>query len=408
MNKRIIILLVLTIFLGTIAACALFFMSSGCGSDSGFTTGERTITSNSTERVYYLKLPENYNSNTAYPLIFGFHGMGGDYKSFTEETYYDLQSAVGDEAILVFPNALPDANDVTKWDNDDLDFFDDLYAELEANLCFDTRKVFAVGHSNGAGFTHELGCQKGDTLRGIAPVAGALSSDYSECIGQVAVIQIHGGNDTTTPPGMIKPTRDYWIAINSCQKEETSAGVDTSCDAYGGCDTNFPVQYCEHSGGHEWPAFASEGIWDFFSNLPEVAPSDEKGTGDVENLGEGVINFKINYPSDFVGEPEILALSLRPPGVTPPFYTAPSYILNSNIPPGEYQFGKITEYNNIEINMSGVDYADYTLSVTVYVVGSSYPIPTTGVDYTGLQSITINSDTITVDTPIELDFVDSF
>lgn len=407
MNKSKIIILVLILLLGTIAACALFFMSSGCGSSSGFTTGERTITSNSKERVYYLELPKDYNSNTAYPLVFGFHGMTGDYTSFTEGSY-DLQSAVGDEAILVFPNALPDASNVTKWNAADLDFFDDLYEELEANLCFDKRKVFAVGHSNGAGFTHELGCQKGDTLRGIAPVAGALSSDYSECVGQVAVIQIHGGNDTTTPPGMIKPSRDYWIAINSCKKDEPSVGVDTSCEAYASCDTNFPVQYCEHSGGHEWPAFASEGIWDFFSNLPEVAPSDEKGTGDVENLGKGTANFKINYPSDFVGEPEILALALYPYDSTPPLYVAPSYILSSNVPLGVINFGEITEYTDVEIRMSGVDYGNYSISVVIYVVGGGFPIPTTGVDYQGMQNVTINSDTITVDTPFELDLVDSF
>ena len=79
-----------------------------------------------------------------------------------------------------------------------------------------------------------------------------------------------------------------------------------------------------------------------------------------------------------------------------------------NIPPGEYQFGEVAEYNNVEITMSGVDYGNYTITVVVYVVGSGYPIPTTGVDYQGLQNITINSDTITVDTPFELDFVDSF
>jgi poly(3-hydroxybutyrate) depolymerase len=362
--------------------------------------------SNGVERVYYLKLPEDYDSNTAYPLVFGFHGLTSDYTSFTEG--YNLQSAVGEEAILVYPNALPDDNDVTKWDNSDLDFFDDLYAELEANLCFDIRKVFAVGHSNGAGFTQTLGCKRGDVLRAIGPVAGSLAADYSECIGQVAVIQIHGGNDTVTPPGMIKPTRDYWVAINSCNKEETEEGVNLFCDAYGGCDTGFLVQYCEHSGGHEWPDFAGDAIWNFFKQLPPLEPTDETGTGDIENLGKGLINFEILYPSDFVGMPEILALSLRPPDATPPFFTAPSYVLSSNVPPGDYKFGEVTEYNNIAINLSGVDYDDYTLTVTVYVVGSSYPIPTTGLDYSGLQRITINSDTISVETPFELEFVESF
>ena len=409
MKNNKVMLSILIFSLSVLAAClALFFRSAGCGSDSGFTTGERTITSNGTERVYYLELPKDYNSNTTYSLVFGFHGMGGDYTSFTEGSSYNLQSAMGEEAILVYPNALPDDSDVTKWDDFDLDFFDDLLAEIKANLCFDTRKVFALGHSAGAGFTHELGCQRGNELRAIAPVAGGLSSDYSECIGQVAVIQIHGGNDTITPPGMIKPTRDYWIAINSCKKEETSEGVDSSCDAYGGCDTDFPVQYCEHNGGHEWPTFASDAIWNFFKNLPESAPSDEPGDGNVENLGAGIANFKIHYPSDFEGEPEILSLALYPYDTTPPIYVAPSYALNFNFSPGEYQFGEVTEYNNVEINMSGVDYGDYTIIVVVYVVGSSYPIPTTGVDYQGLQNITINSDTITVDTPFELEFVESF
>ncbi len=404
-----VVLCILVLFIIAIVAClALFFRSSGCGSGSGFTTGERTVTSNGTERVYYLELPKDYNSNTTYSLVFGFHGLGGDYTSFTEGSSYNLQSAMGEEAILVYPNALPDDNDVTKWDDSDLDFFDDLLAELKANLCFDTRKVFALGHSAGGGFTHELGCQRGDKLRAIAPVAGGLSSDYSECIGQVAVIQIHGGNDTVTPPGMIKPTRDYWMAINGCKKEETSEGVDSSCDAYGDCDTDFPVQYCEHSGGHEWPDFASDAIWYFFENLPETAPSDEPGDGDVENLGAGTANFKINYPSNFEGVPEKLALSLYPYGTTPPVYVAPSYILSSDVPLGEIVFGEITEYNNVKIIMSGVDYGDYSFTVVVYVEGSGYPIPTTGVDYQGFQDITIESDTITVDTPFELDFVDSF
>ena len=409
MKKGKIILLVLIISLCAFISClALFFRSSGCGSGSGFTTGERTIISNGAERVYYLKLPKNYDSNTAYPLVFGFHGLSLDYTSFIDETYYNIHSAVGEKAILVYPNALPDDNGVTKWDNFDLDFFDDLYVELEANICFDIRKVFAVGLSNGGGFTHELGCQRGNKLRAIGPVAGGLSSDYSECIGQVAVIQIHGSNDTVMPLGMIKPTRDYWIAINSCKKEETSEGADSTCDAYGGCDTDFPVQYCEHSGGHEWPNFVGDAIWNFFKNLPETAPSNETGDGDVENLGEGVINFKIDYPSDFEGTPDKLALAIYPYDTTPPIYVAPSYILSYDVPLGKINFGEITEYNNVEINMSGVDYGDYTISVVVYVVGSSYPIPTTGVDYQGLQNIKINSDTITVAAPFELEFVDSF
>ena len=207
-SKRILWTPILS--LGVFASClALFFRSSGCGSGSGFATGVRTIVSNDIERVYYLKLPENYNVNTSYPLIFAFHGLGGDYTRWTDkwkEEYYNLQDVVGEEAILVFPNALLKNNE-PQWDYDtDLGFFDDLYAELEANLCFDKRKVFAVGHSNGAGMTHTLGCQRGNILRAIGPVAGR-PENFEDCVGQVAVIMVHGSNDIIMPVGSTAPSR---------------------------------------------------------------------------------------------------------------------------------------------------------------------------------------------------------
>ena len=403
-HSKIVLLILILALVALVACLALFFRSSGCGTNSGFTTGVKTIMSNGVERVYYLKLPEQYNSLIPYPLIFGFHGAGGSYKSFTEG-YYDFQSVVGEEAILVYPNGLSNEAGLTQWDHEnDLTFFDDLYQELDANLCFDTSSVFAVGHSAGAGFVHTLGCKRGDVLRAIAPVAGALL-DHENCIGQVAVIQIQGKNDTYVPLGLIKPGRDYWIAINSCTKEETHEGIDPTCIAYGGCDFEFPVEYCEHEGGHEWPDFASDAIWTFFKSLPPSAPSDETGNGDVEDLGKGVISFKIHYPSDFVGTPEKMALALYPYDTTPPISTAPSFILNADVPLGDYKFGEVIEYPNVEIDVLGLDYGDYTLTVLIYVEGSSYPMPTNGKDYQGLQNCTINSNTIVVETPFELELV---
>jgi len=104
-NKKAV-LCALVFFIIAITSCsALFFKSSGCGAGSTFTTGEHKIISNGIERVFYLKLPENYNSNTSYPLIFGFHGFTSDYTVFTEGDI-DLQKVVGDEAILVYPMRL--------------------------------------------------------------------------------------------------------------------------------------------------------------------------------------------------------------------------------------------------------------------------------------------------------------
>jgi len=386
------------------ACLALFFRSSGCESDSGFTTGERTMLSDGIERVYYVRLPENYNSSdTSYPLIFAFHGLTGDYTNWTEG-YYDLQDVVGDEAILVYPNALV-TNDKTQWHYQrDVLFFDDLHTELEENLCFDKRKVFAVGHSNGAGMTHALGCQRGSILRAIAPVAGSLL-DYESCGGQVSVIMTHGSNDTIMPVGQTASSREYWIAINSCNKGEPEEGMDPMCDAYSGCDFHFPVQYCEHSEGHDWPVFASEAIWNFFTHLPPAVPSDKPSDVDIENLGKGTISFKVLYPADFVGTPDLVALALYPYDSTQPFGGSPLSILDLEIPPGEYTFGEVTEYEDVEIDLLGVEYGDYALTVIVFVEGSSHPMPGDGIDYMGVQNFTLDSDTLEVITPFELELV---
>jgi len=413
MNKNNVLLFFLLLCVTAGITCSQVpdeadFGSTGCASGGDMSTGVYFITSQDVERVYYLKLPAGYDSTTPYPLIFAFHGAGGNYTAFTENTVYDLHAVVGEEAILVYPNAYSHTSDFPRWDyNEDLVFFDDLYNELALNLCFDTRKVFAVGHSDGAGFANALGCRRGDVLRAIAPVAGGLL-EYSDCIGQVAVIQVQGANDVYVPPGMVKPGRDYWIAINSCSKETTTPGSYPACEEYGGCDTDFPVQYCEHDGGHEWPGFAGAAIKNFFSRLPDAEPSRQGGTGNADGYAQGEISFKIQYPADFVGTPYKLALSLYPYDTTQPLYVAPSYILNPDVPLGEYRPGEISEYNNIAINLLGVDYGDYALSVVVYVDGSNYPIPTTGTDYTGLQNITLDDTVIVVEQPFELEFVDSF
>ena len=406
MGTKKVMLCALVFFFIAVAACsALFFKSSGCGSGSSYTTGRQTIISDDIERVFYLKLPENYNADTSYPLIFAFHGFTSDYTAFSEG-YYDLQDVVGEEAILVYPNALLKDNE-TQWDyENDLIFFDDLYAELEANLCFDKRRVFAVGHSNGAGMTHTLGCKRGDMLRAIAPVAGSFA-DYEDCKGQVAVIMIHGTNDDIMPVEGIKPTRDYWIEINNCSSDasETREGVDPACESYGGCDPKYYVQYCEHSEGHDWPDYAGDAIRNFFTDLPLAKPSSKTGTGDILEGVKGEISFKVLYPSDFVGTPGKLAVSLYPPGSTQPFAGSPDHILNMDVPLGDFEFGEVTEYNRVSINMWGVDYGDYVLSVNIYLEGGNYPIPISGKDYVGLQDITIDSNTIVVETPLELEFV---
>jgi len=413
-NKAILVLLIS--FLIFISACALsLFRSSGCGSDKGFVTGVQTIVSNGVEREYYLKLPENYVFMKSYPLIFAFHGFTGDYTYFTEG-YYDLQEVVGNEAILVYPNAL-EINGKTQWDlESDLIFFDDLYSELETNLCFDKRKVFATGHSNGAVFTNTLGCRRGDVLRAIGPVSGIFLENYSDkaCTGQVASITMHGDNDITIPLNSALAGRDYWMAINSCSSriakvscgsEISETGVDPSCIAYADCDPEYTVQFCEYSGDHGWPDFGGEAVWAFFDNLPSAVPSSTPGTG-VPPPISGFASIKIEYPVNFVGVPYMISLGLYPSGTSLPLSGSPDRMLTlQGVPAGEYIPGEVKEYNHVSVNLSGVEHGDYAMVVLVYIEGGDYPVPIFGKDYIGLQEITVDSSMLDVETPFELELM---
>jgi predicted esterase len=399
------------------------FSSSGCKSGGKPASGLITIAnnpdssmllSNGSERTYYLRLPENYDSKNPYPLVIAFHGTGGSHESFLKDEYYNLQGAVGNEAILVYPNALASGSGVNQWNYAiDIDFFDDVIEDLESSVCYDTRQVFAVGHSSGAGITHELGCLRGNVLRGIAPVAGSLVSN--DCAKEVAVMQIHGINDTTVPISTGEQTRDFWVGYNSCNCDETINTEYSDCIQYPDCDPDYPVYWCPHEyedpSGHAWPPFAGEAIWDFFKTLPLVDPSLAAPTksGECTTKETTMMQFSIHFPDDFGTPAGFMAMVLYPPGTEQPLLTQPPYILNFEAELVEYGSGEVFSYS-IEGNITGVPRpGEYTFSIIVYMDGGNYPIPTSGLDYVGLTEIHIDTDgQIIIDDPIELELLRSF
>jgi poly(3-hydroxybutyrate) depolymerase len=135
-----------------------------------------------------------------------------------------------------------------------------MYAHLTDKLCVDEDRVFATGHSFGGYFSNVLGCYRSDILSGIAPVAGGLGF-WGSCDEQLAVWITHGNSDPTVPFSEGTGSRDHWVDHNDCSDTTTSFSDD--CVAYEGCAQD--VHWCEHDGGHDWPSFAGEAIWEFFA-----------------------------------------------------------------------------------------------------------------------------------------------
>jgi poly(3-hydroxybutyrate) depolymerase len=247
-------------------------MASGCGL-SGATTGVQNLTIQiaAQERSYVLFVPATYNANSALPLVFAWHGLGGS--GTLARQYFGVERASANSAIFVYPTGLADSSGKAAWtltkDGVDVQLFDALRADVAAKYCVDLARVYSTGHSYGAMMTNALGCYRSNVLRGIAPVAGMPPFGRPTCTGAVAAWISHGDNDATvdfTTGGVA--SRDLWIGLNGCSTTiAPEATAPSPCVAYQGCSSGHPVNWCVHQDDHNWPSFAGAGIWAFFNSL---------------------------------------------------------------------------------------------------------------------------------------------
>jgi poly(3-hydroxybutyrate) depolymerase len=225
-------------------------------------------------RKYYTYLPNNYDPDKKYPLIFYGAGCGAKMA--------ENQPAMGvfnDEAILVFLLQVDDcfqAGSNGTADSPDIAYFDTALTEIESNYCVDEDRVFASGYSSGGWLSITLSCSHGDKLRGIAIAAGGQQPVLPTCTGPVAALFFVSSGDDTNPIGGATGSgvaRDRLLATNGCSMNLDPNPWDARwpyCKKYTGCDQN-PIVWCDHGGGHsngQAEKVASDGWWKFFTELP--------------------------------------------------------------------------------------------------------------------------------------------
>ena len=243
--------------------CGSANITSPCGK-SGTTC---SIDVGGTARTYYVQLPTGYSASKPYPVVFQFHWMGGTAEQAL--TMYRISTGMPD-AIYVTPQGLT-ANGNTGWANtngQDIAFTKALVADVEGKYCVDTSRIFSVGFSYGGMMSFAVGCEMSNVFRAIAPMSGALYSDFN-CKGTgpaVAMWGSHGLSDTTVPIADGRAARDKILQQNHCGT--ATVPIDPSpCVSYQGCDAGFPVTWCEFDGGHAMPSFGSNAITAFFKQF---------------------------------------------------------------------------------------------------------------------------------------------
>ncbi len=276
----------------------LFFMLSilfSCSKDDYSNANTEALSHDNVIREYILHVPTAYDSATAVPLMFNFHGYGGT--AAVHQNTADMRSLADTENfILVYPqgtlldgaphwNAGLDTPE-NKSDSDDFGFIEALLEELAANYNIDRERVYACGYSNGAFFSYALACYHSDKIAAIGSVSGTmLEETYDNCnaLHPMPMINLHGTSDGVVPYDgalgltAIDNVMDYWVNFNNTdvspiENSANDGNLTIEHYAYANGDNSVSVEhYKVINGDHVWFDLNYNGrntnqlIWDFVS-----------------------------------------------------------------------------------------------------------------------------------------------
>ncbi len=240
--------------------------AGGCGGGPKFTTGLRSLTSDGIQRSYWVEMPANYDRNKAYPVIIGLHWRDGSAADvYGWSGFFGLKNLYGDSAIFIAPEGLDKG-----WANTgdrDIRFMRAMISEVQQGACTDTHRVFATGFSFGGMMSDAIGCQMGDAVRAIVPMAGSLWSGCASSSNKVAAMFIHAKDDNVVPYSAGIEARDLFLQRNSCSAATVPVGTN-GCVEYQGCESGKPVIWCgTETGGHWYPNFSAQESKAFFDRF---------------------------------------------------------------------------------------------------------------------------------------------
>ncbi|WP_229691493.1 ricin-type beta-trefoil lectin domain protein, partial [Sphaerisporangium melleum] len=272
--------------------------TAGCGKTPTLRSGTQSITTSGKNRSYILRIPDNYNNNTPYRLIFGFHWNGGTANDVDSGgtsgypwSYYGIRALSNNTAIFVAPQGFNNG-----WANsggEDTVFVDDMIRRIESDLCVDTAQRFAMGFSYGGGMSYSLACNRANVFRAVAVYSGGQLSGCSGGTDPIAYIGLHGLRDPVLNISTGRSLRDRFVRNNGCTAqnppEPAQGSLTHIVTYYSGCRAGYPVAWAAFDAGHTPnPSDGKSGdfepgenswtrpvVWNFFTQLGAGNPSPE-------------------------------------------------------------------------------------------------------------------------------------
>jgi|688.fasta_scaffold01551_9 dienelactone hydrolase len=221
----------------------------------------------------------------AAPLVLVFHGHGGTAQRAAKSLRVH---EAWPEACTVYLQGIPTPGRLTDpegkrngWqhavgeqEDRDLKFVDLLLQRLKERYPIDDRKVFAMGHSNGGGFTYLLWRERADRFAGFAPSA-AVCRQVQQLVSKPA-IHVAGRNDqlvrfAAQEQSMAAVRRQLAVKPVGAPWDKQSIRYQTA--------QGVPWIEWIHGGTHQYPAEATDRIVAFFREVcdgvdPPESPDD--------------------------------------------------------------------------------------------------------------------------------------
>jgi polyhydroxybutyrate depolymerase len=256
------------------------------------------------QREFILYVPASYNGTASVPLVFSFHGLGGNAQVQMED--HDFRP-VADTAgfIVAHPLGEPVIGPVRGWNfgnpslPDDVLFTSEMIDTIATDFNINLDRVYACGMSYGGFFSVFLAGQLSDRIATIASVAGTILNNVPDSMispnRPIAFLEIHGTNDNNVPYNgsqaakSVQYVLDLFVDHNNCDTIPSitplpdinpNDGSTVEHFIYANGDDGTTVEHLKvNGGGHTWPDENTNAqgvnrdingcveIWKFFSKF---------------------------------------------------------------------------------------------------------------------------------------------
>ncbi len=265
-------------------------------------------------RPVSVHVPPSYEKGTPMPLVIMLHGYSAS--GSLEELYLQLTPLADSRGFLyAYPDGTVDSLGNRFWNAtdaccdfenipvDDSAYLSGLITQIAERYTVDPKRVFFVGHSNGAFMAYRMACDHGDQIAAIVSLEGAMWDDTAKCPAKtpVSTLEIHGTADTVifydggtlsldsgvalgAPyPGAVTTVKD-WVKFDGCgatadtsspnlNLEATLPGAETTVTRYDqGCKPGGHAELWKVVGGSHLPnltANFSPDVVDFLFAHPK-------------------------------------------------------------------------------------------------------------------------------------------